>query len=96
MQIGLEGYKEFLKGCGGKDEDEYEKKNVYQINNQYQEMGSIMSETSQVRSFLYNLARRLGWIQIVIDFFTGHTREAFKKLANKFIGRKIGSKIYFK
>jgi hypothetical protein len=55
-----------------------------------------MSETSQARSFLYNLARKLGWIQIIIDFFTGRTTQAFKMLANKVIGRILGSKIYFK
>ena len=55
-----------------------------------------MSETSQTRSFLYNLARRLGWVQIGIDFCTGRTKQACKMLANKVIGRKIGSKIYYK
>lgn len=55
-----------------------------------------MSEISRTRSFLYNLARQLGWVQIFIDFLTGHTKKACKKLANKAIGRKIGSKIYYK
>ena len=56
----------------------------------------IMSEIGNARGFLYGLARFLGWLQIIIDLFTGHTKMACKKLSNKFIGRKIGSKIYFK
>ena len=55
-----------------------------------------MSELGKTRSLLYFLARLLGWVQIVIDFLSGHAKQASKKLANKFIGRKIGSKIYFK
>ena len=55
-----------------------------------------MSELGKTKGFLYSLARILGWAQIVIDFLSGHTKQASKKLANKFIGRKIGSKIYFK
>lgn len=55
-----------------------------------------MSETSEARSFLYNLARKLGWVQIIIDFFTGRITQGCKMLANKFIGRKIGSKIFWK
>ncbi len=48
-----------------------------------------------LRRLLYNLARFLGWIQIFTALLTGHGRRAGKKLANKLIGRKIGSKIYF-
>jgi len=55
-----------------------------------------MSETSNTRSFLYNLARKLGWVQIVIDFFTGRASQGVKMLVNKVIGREIGSKIFFK
>jgi len=55
-----------------------------------------MAELSKVRGFLYSLARTLGWVQIVIDFLTGRTKQGSKMLANKFIGRKIGSKIFFK
>ena len=55
-----------------------------------------MSELSVIRSLLYNTARILGWLQIFIDFISGHINKGSKKLANKFIGRKIGSKIFFK
>jgi hypothetical protein len=55
-----------------------------------------MSELGNARGFLYGFARLLGWVQIIIDFLTGHTKKASKMLANKFIGRKIGSKIYFR
>jgi len=55
-----------------------------------------MSEIGKTRGFLYTLARALGWVQIIIEFLSGHTKKAGKKLANKFIGRKIGSKIFFK
>jgi hypothetical protein len=55
-----------------------------------------MSELGETRGFLYSLARKLGWVQIIIDFLTGHIKQAYKMLANKFIGRKLGSKIYFK
>ena len=55
-----------------------------------------MSDLGKARGYLYSLARKLGWIQIIIEFLTGHIKQACKKLANKFIGRKLGSKIYFK
>jgi hypothetical protein len=55
-----------------------------------------MSELGNARGFLYGLARLLSWVQIIIDFLTGHTKNASTMLANKVIGRKIGSKIYFK
>jgi hypothetical protein len=47
-----------------------------------------MSELGNERSFLYGLARLLGWLQIILDFLTGHAQRASKKLANKFIGSK--------
>jgi len=49
-----------------------------------------------VRSLCYGLARGLGWFQLILELLSGHTKRAGKKLANKFIGRKVGSKIYFK
>ncbi|MGA8573877.1 MAG: hypothetical protein ACLP7A_12700 [Desulfobaccales bacterium] len=55
-----------------------------------------MSELGEARGFLYGLARLLGWFQILIDLLTGHTKKGCKMLANKLVGRKIGSKIYFK
>ncbi len=55
-----------------------------------------MSELGETRGFLYCLARKLGWVQIIIDFLTGHIKQGWKMLANKFIGRKIVSKIFFK
>jgi len=55
-----------------------------------------VSNLGQTRGFLYALARALGWMQIVADLLSGHAKRAGKKLANKFIGSKIGSKIYFK
>lgn len=51
---------------------------------------------SSTRGALYGLARALGWLQIALELLTGNARRAQKKLANKLIGRKIGSKIYFK
>jgi len=55
-----------------------------------------MSELGEARGFLYALACLLGWFQIIIDFLPGHSKKGCKLLANKFMGRKIGSKIYFK
>ena len=55
-----------------------------------------MSELGEARGLLYGLARLLGWFQIITDLLTGHTKKGCKMLANKFIGRKIGSKIYIK
>jgi hypothetical protein len=55
-----------------------------------------MSGLGKARGFLYSLGRLLGWVQIVAELLSGHTKRAGKKLANKIIGRKLGSKIYFK
>jgi hypothetical protein len=55
-----------------------------------------MSELGSARGFLYGLARFLGWLQIIMGLLTGHTKNACRKLANKFIGRKLGSKIYLR
>ncbi len=56
----------------------------------------LMSELGGARGVLYGLARLLGWFQIIIDLLTGHARKGCKLLANKVLGRKIGSKIYYK
>jgi len=51
---------------------------------------------SKTRGILYSAARALGWIQIIMELLKGHGKKAGKRIANKFIGRKIGSKIYFR
>ena len=51
---------------------------------------------SQVRGLFYGAARALGWVAIVMDLLSGHGKKAGKRLMNKAIGRKLGSKIYFR
>ena len=51
---------------------------------------------SKTRGLFYSMARMLGWVQTFTDALSGHGQRAVKKLANKVIGRKIGSKIYFR
>ncbi len=55
-----------------------------------------MTNISKTRGILYRLARLLGWVQMVEDVAEGKPGKAGKRLANKFIGRKLVSKIWFK
>jgi hypothetical protein len=54
------------------------------------------SPISSTRGLLYRGARLLGWVQAVEDAAEGHPNRAVRKLANKVIGREIGSRIYFR
>lgn len=55
-----------------------------------------MSLISQIRKTCYQCGRTLGWWRIAENIFTGHPERAAKQLANKIIGRRLVSRIYFK
>jgi len=54
-----------------------------------------MGYLSKIRSTLYNAQRQLGTVQMVSELVQGD-KKGLKKLANKFIGRNIISKLWRK
>ena len=55
-----------------------------------------MTTISKTRGLLYRLARGLGWLRAVEDVIEGHPDRAAKIVANKIIGRKLVSKVWWR
>lgn len=50
----------------------------------------------KTRRAAWNFQRILGSFTMILEFFTGQWKRGFKKVGNKFIGRNIVRRIFFK
>ena len=50
----------------------------------------------KIRARLYMISRIIGTIEIILCIITGNFKSACKRIFNKFIGKKIISKLYLK
>ncbi len=56
----------------------------------------MIKSVRKTRRVAYNIQRQLGTLTMFMELFSGQFTRAFKKLLNKFLGRKVVSKIYVK
>jgi hypothetical protein len=56
----------------------------------------MIKAVRKTRRVAYNTQRQLGTLTMFMELFSGQFTRAFKKIVNKFLGRKVISKIYVK
>jgi hypothetical protein len=56
----------------------------------------MLKTVRKTRRIAWNFQRYLGTVTMFFEFITGQWKRGFKKIGNKFIGRHIVRKIFFK
>jgi len=56
----------------------------------------MLKPIRKTRRMAWNFQRILGSLVMTLEFLTGQWKRGFKKLGNKFIGRNIIRRLFFK